>query len=630
MQALRIRRHSHTQTANAPWAIYSTLADALRPRPVLSLSQWADEHRILTSKGSGEPGRWHTDRTPYLREPMDSLSVSSPVQRVVVMSAAQIGKTEIGLNWIGYVAEHSPAPMLIVLPTLEVRKRWSRQRLDPMLEASPALSKLFSLNSRDGVNTEDYKDFPGGQFVLSGANSPASLGSMPIRFVLCDEVDRFPWDVGGEGDPIGLIAERQKNFPRRKLLMVSTPTIKGSSRIEREYENSDQRKYHVPCPHCGGYQVLMWKRKDGTYGIRHDEDGSVWYECEHCRGRIEEHHKPVMLKRGEWRADRPGHPTRGYWLNGLYAPIGLGYTWLEIWAQWEEAQQDTASLKRFINTTLAETWEEIGDTVDDSALMMRCEDYPEDLPVDYRTAGIDVQKDRLEMTVVDWGKDEEAWVQDHVILPGDTAQGDVWRELDETLNSYKVDVACVDSGYNTPHVHAFAERKRWVVPTKGIPGFSKPFIEDIAMRRRRLRKRNQAKHVYEPIGVDQGKVLVYSRLKVPEAGPRYIHFPRDSAFDEEYFAQLAAEKLVKTLTKGRQKLEWVAQRPRNEALDCMLLAFVARRLVDIIQKRAGRRGAGKAKEGDEAQQEDEAPPRRMNQPAVENTFVGSSEWNARL
>jgi len=233
--------------------LHAHFARALRPRAALTVSEWADLHRMLSPKASSLPGPWRTSRTPYLREVMDALSDRSPVQRVTLMSSTQVGKTEVGLNWLAYIIHHTPGPMLAVLPTLEVRKRWVRQRLDPLTQESPALAELMdSRRRRDAANSEDMRDYPGGMLVIGGANSPASLASMPIRYVLLDEVDRFPWQVGAEGDPIGLIDERQKTFPRRKTLLVSTPTVRDASRIE---ETAPSPR----CATCAASAALRWR-----------------------------------------------------------------------------------------------------------------------------------------------------------------------------------------------------------------------------------------------------------------------------------------------------------------------------------------------------------------------------------
>ncbi len=487
--------------------------------------------------------------------------------------------TEVGLGWIGYVMHHAPAPMLVVVPTLEVRKRWVKQRLDPLIAETPVLRELVGTRKRDATNAEDMKDFPGGMLVVGGANSPASLASMPIRYVLCDEVDRFPWEVGQEGDPLGLIDERTKTFPRRKVLLVSTPTTKGLSRIEGEYERSDMREYHVPCPHCGEMQVLRWRHDDGTYGLVHSAaTGVTRYACRGCGTLIDEHHKTAMLARGAWIPRHPERGVRGYHLSGLYSPLGLGFTWGELWDKWQEAHGDTANLKRFINTTLAQSWEEKGDSIADVALIARLEEYPEGLPLRLVTSFTDVQKDRLETTVVGWGAGEEAWVLEHEIHAGDSAAQDVWDELDDYLAGHGVALAGIDAGFNAQMVYDFCAKRKWAIPTKGVSGMGRPLVEDERRRRQRLRSRRRKGQFVEPLGVDQGKALVYSRLKLTESGPGYVHFPSRVDFDDEYFAQLAAEKLVTRTRGGRPRQEWVQTRPRNEALDCLVGNYAVLRL----------------------------------------------------
>jgi phage terminase large subunit GpA-like protein len=607
-----MNRRSAVTIPHARQRLYEVLARACRPRPVTTVSAWADKHRVLTSKGSGEPGQWRTDRTPYLREIMDHLSVTSATQRIVMMFSAQLGKTEAGLNWLGYVMDHAPGPMLTVLPTLEVAERWVMQRLNPMLGETPALRAIFDARrSRDAANSKQIKDFPGGMLVIGGANSPASLASMPIRYVLCDEVDRFPWEVGQEGDPLGLIDERTKTFPRRKVLLVSTPTVKGSSRIEAEYEKSDRREYHVPCPHCGEYQVLRWRHPDGRYGLIHNEaTGAVYYACSECGERIEGHHKTQMLARGRWIPRNPDRAVRGYWLSGLYSPIGLGFTWAELWSKWQDSHGDTANLKRFINTTLGESWEEQGESIQDMALIARLEDYPERLPIAVTTAGVDVQKDRIEASIVGWGAGEEAWLLDHIILPGDTARPEVWTDLDDALKDARVQVAAIDSGFNASMVYDFVDKRRWCMAIKGVTGMGRPLVEDEKKRRQRLRARRKKGAFVEPIGVDQGKALVYSRLKLTRTGTGYIHFPRDPAFDDEYFAQLAAEKLVTKVRGTRPFQEWVQTRPRNEALDCLLYALAALRLSGRPLDAPGEQGEGKPTETPADKPADKTPRQR--------------------
>ena len=595
----RQQRVSRVRVGSDLKHMYGVLASAVRPRPLLHVSEWADAHRVLTSKSSALAGRWKTDRTPYLREIMNDLSATSTVQRVVMRFAAQLGKTEVGLNWIGYVMSHAPGPMLVVVPTLEVRKRWKKQRLDPLLAETPILRDLLgSLRMRDASNSEDFIDFPGGMLVLAGANSPASLASMPIRYVLCDEVDRFPWEVGQEGDPLGLIEERTKTFVRRKILLVSTPTIDGASRIDAEFEASDQREYHVPCPHCGEFQVLRWQHDDGRLGLAYLEDtGQVAYVCSACGSLIDERHKTQMLERGRWVPRFPGRPVHGYSLSGLYSPLGMGFSWSEIWAQWKNSQGDSAKVKRFFNTTLGLAWREEGESLEELSLLSLRDDYPEKLPVLARTAFVDVQKDRLEMTVVDWGAEEEAWVFDHIILPGDTAMDAVWDDLADEIDGLGIDALGIDAGFNAPQVHAFVSQRRWAYATKGMSGMQRAIVEDARTRAQRLRKRRKGGTIVHPIGVDSAKALIYARIKqslvnAGKGGPGCIHWPRKPAFDEEYFLQVAAEKLVTKYRGTRPVQEWVQVRPRNEALDCLVGNLAVLRLGVDLSGRAARAASG--------------------------------------
>lgn len=570
----------------------AAFAAAARPKLRLSVSEWADRYRRLSTKASSEPGEWRTARTPYAREIMDALSHHSPVQKIVVMAAAQILKTEVALNWIGYTMHHSPAPMLAVVPTLEVRKRWVKQRLNPMLTDTPALEAIFNArSSRDAANSEEMKDFPGGILVIGGANSAASLASMPIANAICDELDRFPWEVGQEGDPLGLVEERQKTFPRRKLLLLSSPTVKGSSRIDQEYEQTDRRRYHVPCPDCGELHILEWRHLRWNEALTR-----AWMVCPACGVEINEHHKPAMLAHGRWIAAHPERSPRGYHINGLYSAIGLGHSWVELARRWLKAQGDVTRLKQFINTVLAEPWEEKGLQIESTGLFSRLETYPEAPPILARTAGVDVQKDRLEITIDGWGAGEECWTLDHIILPGDTAQPEVWADLAVVIDEARLDAMAVDAGYNTSFVYEFAKTRRWCFAVKGMPGAYRPIVEDAKLRAQRLRRQRKKGIAVHLLGDDQAKALIYSRLQLSEPGPGYVHFPKAPAFDDEYFAQLTAEKLIQRVRNGRPYTEWVQTRPRNEALDCKKISLAALRLANIdLEARAvqtGRAGPG--------------------------------------
>jgi len=347
-------------------------ANGLRPDPDLTVSEWADRHRMLSGRASAEPGRYRTIRTPYMREIMDRLSPGNPAQRVVFMKAAQVGATEAGNNWIGFVIHQAPGPMLAVQPTVELAKRNSRQRIDPLIDESPELrERVKPARSRDAGNTMLSKEFAGGILIMTGANSAVGLRSTPACYIFLDEAEpscaigpstmakAYPASADEEGDPVTLAEARSLTFAhRRKVLLVSTPTIRGLSRIEREYEASDQRRFFVPCPHCGTMQWLKFDRLRWQKG----KPETAEYICEGCEQPIAEHHKTAMLEAGEWRATTTAaEPTTvGYHLSALYSPVGW-LSWPRIARGWEAAQGSDEAIKAFRNTILGETWVETGE-----------------------------------------------------------------------------------------------------------------------------------------------------------------------------------------------------------------------------------------------------------------------------
>ncbi len=283
------------------------------------------------------PDRGGPVATPYLQELMDALSPRHPAQRVVFMKGSQLGASESGCNWIGYVIHHAPGPMLAVQPSVELAKRFSQQRIDPLIEESPSLrAKVAPARSRDSGNTVLSKEFPGGILVLTGANSAVGLRSMPVRYLFLDEVDAYPPSADDEGDPVTLAEARTRTFSwRRKVFLASTPTIKGLSRIEREYEASDRRRFFVPCPHCGHPQHLMFERLRWQKG----QPETAAYVCEGCEQPIAEHHKTQMLAEGEWRpmAVSVDPLSIGFHLSSLYSPVGW-LSWERIAREWEACQ----------------------------------------------------------------------------------------------------------------------------------------------------------------------------------------------------------------------------------------------------------------------------------------------------
>jgi phage terminase large subunit GpA-like protein len=561
--------------------------EGLRPEQPLTVSEWADRHRRLSSKASAEPGPWRTDRTPYLREPMDCLSSESPVQRVVMMFAAQTGKTEAGSNWLGYVIDHAPGPMLCVQPTIEMAKRLSKQRLESMITETPVLAaKIAPARSRDSGNTMFSKEFSGGIMLMAGANSATGLRSAPCRYLFCDEVDAFPADVDGEGDPVSLAERRTTTFARRKILLTSTPTVKDFSRIEAEYQRSDQRRFYVPCPACGAMEWLKWGQLKWADG----QPETARYQCEHCGERFEEMHKPAMLRGGEWRATSPSNGrTAGFHLSGLYSPLG--------WCSWEQlvddflrAKADAPALKSFVNTRLAETWEEdYAAKVSADGLMARRLDYkPGVCPagVVLLTGGVDVQDNRLAVSVWGWGEGETGWLVWHQELMGDPTQTEVWEQLDHVLATewetecgkhLKLAQVAVDSGGHCTHeVYRYVRDRgsRGVVAIKGSsrrnsPAVGKGSKVDVNWRGKVIKR---GVTLYQ-LGTDTIKTTLFGRLRHNETTGG-LNF--GLAADDEYYRQLTSERQALRYHRGFPIREWVKKAgDRNEALDCAVYGYAA-------------------------------------------------------
>ena len=617
-----------------PWR--AGFLDGLRPEEPLTVSEWADRYRKLSSKASAEPGPWRTNRTPYLREPMDCLSSNSPVQRVVMMFAAQTGKTEAGSNWLGYVIDHAPGPMLCVQPTVEMAKRLSKQRLESMITDTPCLAaKIAPSRARDSGNTMFSKDFSGGIMLLTGANSSTGLRSAPCRYLFADEVDAYPSDVDGEGDPVALAERRTTTFARRKILLTSTPTVKDFSRIEAEYLRSDQRRFYVPCPSCGGMQWLQWPR------LKWDakRPGDVRYQCEHCGERFEENHKPAMLAAGEWRATAPSDGrTAGFQLSGLYSPLG--------WCSWEQlvddflrAKSDAPALKAFVNTRLAETWEEdYAAAVSADGLMTKRLAYESGTCPDgvvLLTCGVDVQDNRLAVSVWGWGEGETGWLIWHQELMGDPTQVEVWGQLDQVLVTewataagkvLKVSQVAVDSGGHCTHeVYRYVrDRVRQnVVAIKGSsrrnsPAVGKGSKVDVSWQGRVLKR---GVTLYQ-LGTDTIKTTLFGRLRHNEAGGvGTLHF--GMAADEEYFRQLTSERQALRYHRGFPIREWVKKAgDRNEALDCVVYAYAAM----LLFSRRMNRATMWQQLADQLEHGKKAPLRSKRQPAPAAVSGFVSNW----
>ena len=573
--------------------------NGLRPDPDLTVSEWADRHRMLSGRASAEPGRYRTVRTPYMREIMDRLSPGDPTQRIVFMKAAQVGATEAGNNWIGFAIHQAPGPMLAVQPTVELAKRNSRQRIDPLIDESPELrERVKPARSRDAGNTMLSKEFAGGILIMTGANSAVGLRSTPARYIFLDEVDAYPASADEEGDPVTLAEARSLTFAhRRKVLLVSTPTIRGLSRIEREFEASDQRRYFVPCPHCGHAQWLKFDRLRWQKG----RPETAEYHCEGCDAAIAEHHKTAMLEGGEWRSTAvAADPTTvGYHLSALYSPIGWK-SWAQIARDWLAAQGSDEMLRAARNTLLGETWVESGEAPDWQRLADRRETYPAQIPERglFLTAGADVQKDRIEVDIWAWGRGLESWLIDHIVIPGGPDDPACWEALTALLGRTWVHEhgavmtlakLAIDTGYESAAVYAWARQQgtAQVAPVKGVEGFNRatpvsgPTFVDATVNGRKLKRGARLWTV--ATATFKAEAYRHLRLETPSDEerangvlnpPGTVHLP-DWA-DSEWLKQLVAEQLVTIRNKrGYARQEWQKLRERNEALDTRVYARAA-------------------------------------------------------
>jgi len=639
--------------ADVATLIPAAMARALAPRNPITVSQWSDLERRLSSKGSSAPGRWRTDRNPPLREPMDCMSARSTVKDVVLMFPIQFGKTEVAINTVGYSMDHNPGPIMVCLPGEVSMNKWVAQKLNPMIEETPAVrATLTSTDSRNGSNRREFKDFTGGQLYLEHAGSPSRLKSTSVRTMVVDELDEFSANLQGGDDPVLMLDGRTSAFPATyKRLYISTPQIQGLSRIEQLYLKSDQRKYYVPCPHCGEFQPFEWT------GLRWGPGGTgVAYVCRECGALIDEHHKTQMIADGLWIAENPGAKIRGYHINALYYQIGLGPRWADLVETWLEIQNDPAKLKTFINDRLAEPWEDPAmRAVKHNIIADRAEAYPlrtAPYGVLAVTAGVDTQDNRLAVQIVGWGRGMTSWAIDYIELPGDPAEEAVWIALADLLNRgvqhetgliLDVQATCIDAGgHRTEAVKAFVRDRKIRRPLaifgavpNNAPVLSKGKMQDVDWRGRYDKRGVMIHHV----GTVAIKHLLFSRLstdadKTPEN--RLVHF--SDQFPHEYFAGLVSEQYNPSKNRFEKK-----RGARNEPLDTWGYAYAATHHPELRLHRATRLdwdkmeqritqykssiAAGNAPAATPVSREQNAAapaPRPRAMP------VGSNDWNKRL
>lgn len=575
--------------------LFRRLVKAVAPPPVLTVSQWADRYRKLSAESAAEPGQWSTKRAPYQKEIMDA--VNDPAcEDVVIMSSAQVGKTELVLNIIGYYIAHDPAPMLVVQPTIEMGQTFSKDRLAPMIRDTPSLmDRVWEVKSRVSGNTILHKAFPGGHVTIAGANSAASLASRPVRIVLMDEVDRYPPSAGSEGNPVKLAEKRTTAFWNRKKIKVSTPGMKATSQIYKEWLSGTMEEWNVSCPCCGEYQPYEWGR------VRFSD---ATMECQNCHKHVKE--TGWKQSAGKYIANHPERrKKRSFHLNELASPWKH---WEDIIQEWKEANQeykeygDTYKLQTFINTALGEPWEERGKSADSNSILDRREEYAAELPdgVLMLTAAVDVQDDRFEIEIVGWGKGCESWGIWYSKLYGDLENARIWDRLEEYLDKefyfgsgsgLLIACTCVDTGghYTTQcykWLRAMERKGKRIYGVKGMGGMGIPLIHNLS--------RNNAYRVpLFILGVDSGKELVMTRLNIREKGPGYCHFPLDPqrGYDEEYIKGLNSEQRVTKMKDGRAVIKWEKKVSggRNEPLDLRNYNTAAAEILqpdfDVLEKK---------------------------------------------
>lgn len=570
--------------------------EGLRPTPSLTVDEWADRFRVLSSVSSAEPGQWRTDRVPYMREIFQKLSPTNTAREVVLMKGVQIAGTEAALNVAGAYMDLEACPILYVMPTVDMAKTISKKRLAPMIDDCPSLrSKVSEMNRREGSSTVLEKFFPGGSLNLTGANSAAGLRSQPMRVLVLDEVDAYPLNLEGEGSPIKLAEARTTTYSKnKKIFKLSTPTVAGRSAISFALEGTDQREYHVPCPHCDDYQTLVFDNLKWDKG----KPETAQYLCRSCACLIHEKHKTIMLSKGVWKAKYPELSSEfkaGYRINSLYSPLGW-MSWAEIAVKFLESKDDSILFRTFVNTVLGEPWEDRGDAPEWERLFERREDYDRNVPpieVEMITAGVDVQKDRVEVEICGWTRDKSTWSLDYRVLEGDPTKDEVWEKLAEVVKEtwmrpdgveLPMMMMAVDSGFLPQHVYNFCRKfsPTEVIPVRGRDN-QKTIVSVPSSIDYTLNGKPMGRTKVWNVGVSQLKSSVYADLRLgrSEDGTYpagYCHFPM---YNAEYFKGITAETLVMKVHKGYPKYEWEKTYLRNEPLDLRVYNRAAAHVIGI-------------------------------------------------
>lgn len=617
----------------------------MQPPENLTVTEWAECKRYLSTEASAEPGLWRTSRTPYLRAIMDAFT-DPKVRHIVFVAASQVGKTEVINNMIGYIIDQNPGSILFVHPTTIDAREFSKLRIAPMIRDSPALRRRISApKSRDSGNTLLQKSYPGGILTLCGSNEAHALASKPIRYVFGDERDRWAISAGTEGDPWELAMARQTTFYNAKAVEVSTCTIRGSSAITKSFAKGTMERWKSKCPHCGEYHEIQWKniRYDVEETVVNHERtytvSNIMWICPGCACVSDE---ATMKKQpARWEADNPAayaNGVRSFWLNAFVSPWA---SWESICLKYQNALGDSGKMQVVYNTCFGQLWEDRGDTQDPDTLMGRREIYEAELPegVLVLTAGVDTQDDRFEYEIVGHGHFGETWGIEKGIIMGRPDDPATWDSLDMMVFDrvlrfkdglgLKVSISFVDEGgHFTGEVRLFCQQRiqKKVYCIKGFPGPDRPFTSPPKKQKIIIKNRYLGTVWQYQLGVDSGKQMVMDNLKVQAPGPKYCHFPLRDDYGAMYFNGLLSEHLV---PEGKTRQRWVWQKiqghERNEPLDCRNYALAAYKVLpvdlDAVDRRL-QRARGKAVSS-EAQPRPQQPRRRG---PIKPKDTGYDEW----
>lgn len=580
-------RESEKDRVNKLNACLAKILSGMKPPEDLTVSQWADKNRRLTSESSAEVGKWRTSRTPYMFDILDSFT-DPLIEHIVVVAASQVGKSETINNMVGYCIDQDPGPILLIQPTIDDVKRYSEMRIAPMIRETRCLKrKVADPKSRDAANTKRQKSFPGGVLVMTGSNVAHDLSSMPIRYVFGDERDRWATSAGSEGDPWELAVARTRTFYNKKMVEVSTPTVKGASAIENSYNLGTMERWKTQCPHCGEYVEVTLDNIRFEYDAAENGDkkifhiSEIFYVCPECGGISDEH--TMKSQPAKWVATVPEarehHKTRSFWLTAWVSPWA---TWESIILQFLQAGTDSAKLQVVYNTQFGELWEERGDMASEDDVMARREVYEAEVPdgVLLLTCGVDTQDDRLEYEVVGHRRFGETWGIKKGVILGRPDIEEVWERLDEVLShkykfksgvSLQISLTFIDEGgHFTQEVrqHCLARQYDHVFAIKGanrpdIPYTAPPKKQKIVVNGKVIGQ----VWVYE-IGVNAGKQKIVDNLRVQSPGANYCHFPLRDDYGKQFFKQLMSEHLA-YVPKLKHPWQWqkIPGHERNEAFD---------------------------------------------------------------